>query len=304
MLQFFGTKLLNYGVPMDLEQARTNLTGASTDITLVALRILGKNGKLNDLQSVLALVKSTNPSIRNASIQASSGLIKENLINHYHDLDHSVREKLGQLLHSLDPSVVNEISNDLYSDIEERRVRAVQILGLLKKHPQLREILAKLIHSKDVKIRATAVCLLGRIIGPNDHDLILSLLNDKDLRVRANTIEALESINNKRIVPILLRFRKDHNNRIRGNVLKALYNLGFTEIEPDLTEMLKSTNHLMQASAIWVMSKIKYSSNSIEDLIAFCLLSDHEVVTSNAKKTLRHIHTPRAEGYLKYLEVQ
>jgi HEAT repeat protein len=287
---------------MDLEQARTNLTGVSTDSTLAALKILGKNGKLNDLQPVLALVKSTNASIQNAAIQASSSLIKENLITYYHEIEQSVREKLGQLLHSLDPSVVNEISNDLYSDIEERRVRAVQILGLLKKHPQLREILAKLIHSKDVKIRATAVNLLGRIIGPNDHDLILSLLNDKDQRVRANTIEALESLNNKRIVPILLRFRKDQNNRIRGNVLKALYNLGFHDIEPDLSEMLKSTNHLMQASAIWVMSKIKFTSGTIEDLIAFCLLSDHDVVTNNAKKTLRHMNTPRAKGYLKYLE--
>lgn len=67
--------------------------------------------------------------------------------------------------------------------------------------------------------------------------------------------------------------------------------------------MLKSTNHLMQASAIWLMSKIKYISPNIEDLIALCLLSDHDVVTSNAKKTLRHMNTPRAKGYLKYLEV-
>jgi HEAT repeat protein len=286
---------------MDLDQARNNLHDSNTDTVLAALRILGKCGKLADLQPVLALVKSSIPSLQIASVQASSALIKENLITHFHELDQAVREKLGILLHSLDPSVVNEISNDLYSESDERRLRAVQILGLLKKNPQLREILAKLIHNRDVKIRATAVNLLGKAIGPNDHDLILSLLNDKDLRVRANTIEALECLNNKRLVPILLRFRKDTNNRIRGNVIKALFNLGHSEIESDLIDMLNSSNHLMQASAIWVVSKIKFFSKSVEDAVAFCLLSDHEVVNVNARKTLQHLKSPRAEGYLRYL---
>ena len=286
---------------MDLDQARNNLHDSNTDIILAALRILGKCGKLFDLQPVLTLVKSSNPSIQIASVQASSAIIKENLIAHFHELDPAVREKLVTLLQSLDPSVVNEISNDLYSESDERRLRAVQILGLLKKNPQLREILAKLIHNRDVKIRATAVNLLGKAIGPNDHNLILSLLNDKDIRVRANTIEALESLNNKRIVPILLRFRKDTNNRIRGNVVKALFNLGFSEIESDLIEMLNSSNHLMQASAIWVLSKIKLFSKNLEDSIAYCLLSDQEVVSVNARKTLLSRKSPRADGYLHYL---
>lgn len=287
---------------MDLDQARNNLHDSNNYTVLTALRVLAKCGKLSDLQPVLALLKSDNAQLKVASVQASSALIKENLITHFHELEQVVREKLVLLLQSLDPSVVNEISNDLYSESDERRLRAVQILGLLKQNPQLREILAKLIHNRDVKIRATAVTLLGKAIGPNDHDLILSLLNDKDLRVRANTIEALESLNNKRLVPILLRFRKDMNNRIRGNVIKALFNLGHSEIEPDLIDMLNSSNHLMQASAIWVVSKITFFSKSVEDAVAFCLLSDHEVVHVNAKKTLQHLNSTRAQGYLRYLE--
>jgi len=286
---------------MELDQARSNLQNTNTDSVIAALRILGKSGKLTDLQPVLALVKSTNPSIHASAVQASSALIKENLITHFNEIGQSIREKLGLLLQSLDPSVMNEISNDLYADSDERRLRAVQILGLLKKNPQIREILAKLIHSRDVKIRATAVNLLGRVIGPNDHDLILQLLNDKDLRVRANTIEALESLNNKRLVPILLRFRKDTNNRIRGNVIKALFTLGYTEIESDLLEMLNNTNHLMQASAIWVMSKISFFSKDVENAIGYCLLSKQEIVFSNAKKTLQNLNTPRSNGYLRYL---
>lgn len=286
---------------MDLEQARANLQNTDTDTVIASLYIIGKSGKLSDVQSILPLIKSPYNSVKNVAVQAASILIRENLITFYSQLDHNVRQKLGTLLQSLDPSVLDDISTDLYCDNEERRLRAVQILGLMKKNPQLHEILAKLIHSRDEKIRATAVNLLGKIIGPNDHELIIQLLNDKDLRVRANTIEALESLNNKRITPILLRFRKDTNNRIRGNVLKALYKLGFTEIEADIMEMLRSPNQLMQASAIWVMSKITLFTKEIEDSIALCLFSDNEIVLSNAKKTLQHFNTPRSAGYLRYL---
>lgn len=288
---------------MDLEQARSNLSNSNIDTLIAALRVLAKGGKLSDLQNILTLVKNPNISVHLTAVQTASSLIKENLITYFHEIEPVVRDKLGILLQSLDPSVVNEIGNDLYSENESRRLIAVQVLGLLKKNPQLREILAKLIHNRDVKIRATAVNLLGKVIGPNDHDLILSLLNDKDLRVRANTIEALESLNNKRLIPILLRFRKDSNNRIRGNVLKALFTLGYTDIISDLLEMLKNTNPLTQASAIWVVSKINISNPIIEDAVAYCLLSDHEVVITNAKKTLSTFKSPRTAGYIKYLEL-
>jgi HEAT repeat protein len=265
------------------------------------LRSLAKDGKLTDLQLVMAQIKHPNSSVKKAATEAACSLIKENLIIHYGELEHAVREKLCTILHSLDPSVVDEISKDLFSDNDERRLRAVQILGLLRKNPRVRDILARLVQDKDVKVRATAVNLLGKIIGPNDQEIILSLLTDSDKRVRANTIEALESLGNKRMVPILLRFRHDQNNRIRGNVLKALFTLGFTEIESDLKEMIESTDNFMKASALWVISRIKIRSGKLEDLAGFCLLSDDKMVLSNAQKALSTLDSPRAKGFLHYL---
>lgn len=288
---------------MDLESARKNLASTDIDLVITSLRIIGSQGKLSDLQQIMPIIRHPDASIKNAAIQATSSLIKENLIAHFNELEPAIREKLGILLHSLDPLVVNDISEDLYAESDERRLRAVQILGLLKNNPQLREVLAKLIHNRDVKIRATAVNLLGKIIGPNDHDIILSLLNDKDKRVRANTIEALESLNNKRIIPILLRFRKDPNNRIRGNVVKALFNLGFAEIEQDIYEMLNSNDQLMKASALWVASKVNIRGKAIEDAAGFCLLSENEIVVGNACNALKSFNSPRAKGYLKYLVI-
>lgn len=295
-------KLQDCGVKMDLNIAKTNLKANDSESVISALRIIAKNGTLVDLPDMISLVKSPRFSVKKTAIECTCQLIKENLLTHFNELESQIRDKLGLLLQSLDPKIVDGIGKDLYCKDDERRLRAVQILGLLKKNPRVKDIMVKLIQDKDVRIKATAVNLLGKIIGPNDHELILSLLSDNDKRVRANTVEALECLGNKRLIPILLRFRKDLNNRIRGNVLKALYNLGFKEIEPDLLEMLKANNNLMKASALWVITQLKISSRLLEDTAGECLLSEDEMVLSNAQKALKAMGTPRSQGYLNYLQ--
>ncbi len=280
-----------------------SLDSANPSVLISGLKEYGIEGKLSDLQTILGFLKHTNDGVKTAATQAASNLIREHLISNYHDLSQDVRNKLGILLQSLDPRIIDEISKDLYCDSNERRLIAVQILGLLKKNPRTRDILVDLVKDRDVKVRATAVNLLGKVIGPNDQEMILSLLNDPDKRVRANTIEALESLGNKRLIPILLRFRKDSNNRIKGNILKALFNLGYTEIEPDLLEMLAMPNDLMKASALWVISQIEYSSRKIEDAAGLSFLSENDMVLKNAKNALTKLATPRALGYLRYLEM-
>ena len=284
-----------------VEQARKGLTSDNPAVVIFSLKTIGSNGRLTDLQTLMALTNHASPKIKQAAIEATVTMIKENMILHFPELDTNMRDRLTTLMQSLDPSVLDEISKDLYSDNDDRRLRAVQILGHLRKNPKIKEILAKLVQDRDVKIKATAANLLGQVIGQNDHDLLLALLNDEDKRVRANTIEALEKLGNKRLVPILLRFRKDPSNRIRGNVIKALFNLGYTEIGPDLLEMIKSSSNLMKASALWVISQIKLSLGPVNDACALQLLSGDEMVYRNARKALESIDQPRAKGYLKYL---
>jgi HEAT repeat protein len=259
-------------------------------------------GKLSDLPTVLTFLKNSRDEIKTAATKVASKIIKENLITKYNEMGKDIRSKLVLLLESLDSGIVDDISNDLYNDSYERKLNAIKILGLLKKNPRTKDILATLIKDRNVKVRATAVHLLGNLIGPNDFDLILALLNDSDKRVRANTIEALENVGNIRLIPILLRFRNDTNNRIKGNILKALYNLGFTDIENDLLEMLGASNDLMKASALWVISQIKLSTVGIEDATARLLLSENDMVVRNARNALTALSTPRALGFLKYLD--
>jgi HEAT repeat protein len=269
-----------------------------------ALRVLAKSGALSDLQGILTYVSEPDPALKKLAVDTASNIIRRHLLTRYDEVDAGVREKLGTLLSSLSSSVVDELSEDLYHDEEARRVRAVQILGLLKKNPRVRDILAKLVQDRNVRVRATAVNLLGKVISFGDRDnkeLILSLLNDKDKRVRANTIEALEALGNKGALPILLRFKNDPNNRIRGNVFKALYGLGYKEIQGDLLKMITSSDTFMKASAMWVIAQTKLASTELEDAIGYCLLADNDMVLTNARKALEAMATPRAQGYVRYL---
>jgi HEAT repeat protein len=249
----------------------------------------------------VASSNSTNPVVKKLAVEAICSIIKESLITRFNELTMDMRQKLAIILQTLDPKIINEISKDLLSNDSERRLSALQMLGILRRHPRVKDLLTKLIQDRDPKIKATAVSLLGKMMGPNDLQTVTALLTDPDKRVRANTVEALENLGNPRLVPVLFRFRKEPNNRIRGNVLKALYNLGHTDIEEDLLEMLTGPEPLNKASALWVLSQIKYKSAKIVDAAGACLLCNDKVVHKNAVTALNTLKTPRCLGYLKYL---
>jgi len=278
-------------------------TGAGIESLSLAMGSLARTGTVADISVIMPIASSnaTNPVVKNLAVKAICSIIKESLLTRFNDMTSDMRHNLAHILQTLDPKIINEISKDLFSNDNERRLSALQMLGILRHHPRVKDILARLIQDKDSKIRATAVILLGKMIGPNDLQMMTALLSDPDKRVRANTVEALESLNNPRFIPALLKFRKEPNNRIRGNVLKALYNLGHTEIEDDLLDMLTGEQPLHKASALWVLSQIKYKSAKITDAAGACLLCNDKVVHKNAVTTLNVLKTPRCLGYLKYL---
>ncbi|MBD3420938.1 MAG: hypothetical protein GF398_12530 [Chitinivibrionales bacterium] len=286
---------------MNLAMARESLESSDSATVIAALTVISKSGQLNELQSILPLVKSAGADLKKAAINAACKIIRDNLVTRYNELESGVREKLGTIMASISPTIVDELSRDLYSEDEALRLRTVQIMGLLKKNPRVKDVVAGLVPHRDERIRATAVSVLGKVVGPQDTNLILQLMSDKDKRVRANTIEALESLGNPRLTSVIMRFKKDPSNRIRGNVLKALFNLGHTDIDNDLLDMIKNTDNFMKASAFWVVSQIGIRNREIADSAGFYLLSDNEMVANNAHKALTGVNDPRAQGYLNYL---
>ncbi len=287
---------------MSLDLVRKNLTSSNAVELKAALIILRTEGGLSDISAILPLVKHNDKIVSSAAISAACNIIKEKLVENFDSLPKETRNKLAILMESLDPSIIKEISSDLFHEDQTRRVRAVQVLGLLRKHPQLKPLLAKLVTDRDEKIRATAATLLYKFTSPDDQDTVIALLNDRDMRVRANTVETLENTGNARMIPVLKRFRRVESNRMRGNVLKALYNLGFKEIEQDLLEMMGAKDDFMTASALWVISQTKIATKSIIDRSAYHLTSTNPMVIDNAQKALRAVPHPRSKGFLKYLD--
>lgn len=287
---------------MSIDLARKNVTSANPVELKAALIILRTEGGLSDISAILPHLKHNDKSVSEAAVSAACSIIKGKLVENYNTLPEEMRNKLAALMQSLDPSIIKEIASDLFDEDQNRRVRAVQVLGLLHKNPQLRTLIAKLVTDRDEKVRATAASLLHKFSSPDDQEMLISLLNDKDMRVRANTVETLECTGNPRMVPVLKRFRKVENNRMRGNVIKALYNLGFKEVEPDLLEMMSKEDNFMIASALWVITQIKLDSKVILDRSAYFLTSDNDMVLDNAQKALQATSNLRAEGFLKYLD--
>lgn len=127
------------------------LASPHAPLIIAGLTALSSQGELSDLQKILPFLKHEQDEVKTAATTAACTLILENLISRFNELQVGVRNKLGVLLESLDPSIVDEIGKDLYGDSDERRLRALQTLGLLRKNPRIREILAKLIQDRDVK---------------------------------------------------------------------------------------------------------------------------------------------------------
>ena len=122
---------------MNLELARKNLSSLNPNLVSHSLRLFAAYGKLSDLQSIMTLFKHPNPAVKKAAVETTTQIIRENLISHFNELELGVRQKLGILLQSLDPMVIDELSKDLFCETEDRRLRAVQILGLLHRNPRV-----------------------------------------------------------------------------------------------------------------------------------------------------------------------
>jgi HEAT repeat protein len=268
---------------------------------LKSLEMMREEGSLADLQRVINLLKSEYAEVRKAAVDTAAELILSNLIDHFAQMKSGVRESLGKLLQRLDPNIINRIGSEIYSKDEERRLRTVQVLGLLGQSKKLRELISEIVKDKDIKVRATAVHLLGKLVLGKDMTLVLALLNDQDPRVRANTIEALEDIGNPSAIGLLQRFRGDPSNRIRGNVLKALWKLGFRDIIEDLKAMMINEDPLMRATGAWVIGEIRPDNRELLDTLASCAMDSEKLVRDNVIKAQLKIGGTIVEKYLHYL---
>lgn len=269
--------------------------------TLAKLARYKRETSLSNLKEIIEYTTDTDKSIKDLAIQAAITTTKHALFESYHEMDQSVRRGLVNLLMKMNTDIVATMNTEMFSPDIFKRVRAVQILGLVGKRRSVEQHLVKMIRDSDEKIRATVIRTLGELIDKSEANMLLALLNDFDSRVRANTIEALENLGNKNLTGILIRYRNDSNNRIRANALKALWNLGHKDINTSLEEMLTSSDENMRASGIWLIGELGQESAMFERFIKDVKYSDSILVRNNLIRTLLKMNSSFSQMYLDSL---
>ncbi len=268
---------------------------------LARLRNLEREPNLAHLKEIIPHTSSTSQPVKEFAIQVATQTIKAALFESYHDMDASVRKGLVNLLVKINPDIVFSMRQEIYSADIFKRVRAIQILGLVGNKRYVEQYLVQMIRDSDEKVRATVIRTLGELINKSEANILITLLNDMDERVRANTIEALEKLGNRNLVGILSRYRNDPNNRIRANALKALWALGFKEIRPSLEEMVASPLENMRASAAWLIGEIGKNDPTFLDYIKRIKYSDSALVKNNVIRALLKMDPSFSEIFLTSL---
>lgn len=91
--------------------------------------------------------------------------------------------------------------------------------------PSLRELVDKLEHGEDFRVRVTAALELGKLGDPNAVDPLGDALNDPNASVRAAAAAALEQIGDASALPALKEKRLDRSDAVRRAVRSAIITL-------------------------------------------------------------------------------
>jgi len=288
--------------PLTEQEFMTIVQSGDENHILELLRKTDEQGNLALLKPLLALLKHPNKNIARQALSSGANLIRTQLVSSWQGLDKNLKESLATLLKRLDPTIVEQITQDLYSDNEEKRLRSLQVLGLLGQDDKIKQAVAKMFTNPDERMRATAISLLKNMALDKDLTLIYRVLHDPDPRVRANCVETLEAVGNAGVVGTLLPMRTDKNNRVRGNVIKALFNLGHRNILSDLKTMLEDDGHLMRATAGWVLGEVGKAGDEIfVQLIGEYGLDRNLLTRLNMIKACLKINDPLCQAFCKYL---
>lgn len=256
---------------------------------------------LSRLKEIIPFAAHPDDEVKTKAISLITNTVKKSLFDSYHEMDAEIRKGLVHLLEKVNPDIVSLMRKEIYSNDTFKRVRAIQILGLVENKKEQGKYLHQMIKDSDVRIRATVIRTLGELIDKSEVNILMSLLNDFDERVRANTIEALGNLKNKNLVGIISRFRKDSHNRIRANAIKALWNLGNQNIKPYLMEMLLHPDENMRASGAWLLGELGEHNSSFIDYIKVVKYSDSILVRNNIIRALLRMEPIAASYYLNSL---
>ncbi|MCA8949927.1 MAG: HEAT repeat domain-containing protein [Planctomycetes bacterium] len=250
--------LRQLGCPNGCDALGPVIAGAADDVRLAAAQLVVELQPENSAALLTPLLGSSDPEARRLAIREVSQVSLARFLDRFDGMDQRARELAASALSKIDGRLIERLAGEFGSFDARRRVKALQVVGLLDAGAELRAPLLELLEDADVRVRATAVRLVQVTGSVDGLKVLIDALSDPDRRVRANAIEAFEQLDDPRHTELLTPFLRDRDNRVRANAAKALWNLGWPEARDVLVGMLKDDDARMRLSAIWAIQEVRF----------------------------------------------
>jgi HEAT repeat protein len=138
------------------------------------------------------LLDSPHAEVQAAAREALSEFKLPRFLQSFDALSESSRYSTGQLVKRVDPNAVEELRAELAAPGRVRRLRALQVVGVMGLASKLMSVLLELCNDEGPSVRLEAIRLLGKCDGPEVRRTLRQLLADQSPAVQQAAEQSLQ----------------------------------------------------------------------------------------------------------------
>jgi HEAT repeat protein len=223
-----------------------------SSLARLALRTLESWGESLVRAAAGKLLHSPHEFVRDAINRRLGVVAFEKLWKRWAEMQPEHRLLTARAVRKIDPEFEHRLRQKLAGRAEDR-TRALALIHLLHLGPALAESILPLGSDADVHVLATAAIVLGQIDRPAAQEMLTKLMHHPDPRVRANAIEAMNHQQQHRQTSELLLVAERDQPRPRANAIRALLDLRTEQAVAALLRMLNDPRPEHRLSALWLV---------------------------------------------------
>ena len=233
------------------------LSLSDPDETIRAQAIAGLDGEENYLlikPLAHALKEDVSAKVRAAAAMA---LGKFALQGELGNLPSSYREKVyNSLLEVLD-------NKTELTEVKRRALEAISPFSL----PRVKELIEAAYHTDDIKLRASAICAMGRNCDLAWLPTLLVELNSEEAEIRYEAAVACGELGAEEAVPHLIGMTSSDDQQVQEAGIKALGEIGSEQAKQALRKLTKNTQPGIRDAAKSALKEIQHCENPLPLLL-------------------------------------
>ncbi len=145
------------------------------------------------------------------------------------------------------------------AEVKRRALEAISPLNL----PRVKELIGQAYHTNDVKLKASAICAMGRNCDQAWLTILLSELNSDEAEIRCEAAIACGEIGDEEAIPHLLRLVKDEDNQVQEAAIKALGEIGGEQAKQALNQLAKSPQPRIREATKSALKEIQFCEDHL-----------------------------------------